>query len=81
LGLAVSERPVFLLYFNQTDKDIFAREIQRLVKSVGHGLVEGLFGFRSSPCVEGDLNKNAFVGPVNAKILSVKVQTGQRMLL
>jgi hypothetical protein len=40
LGLAVAERPILFLHFDEVEQYVFAPKLQVLVKSVRHRLVK-----------------------------------------
>lgn len=47
LGVAITEGPVFLVYFHQADKHIFPTQAQTLVQTIRQGPVAGLFHFQT----------------------------------
>ena len=59
LRLSVTERPVFLLYLDKTDERVLRPEIQMLMQSHRHGLVEGALLIDRSALVQSQLNNHA----------------------
>ena len=59
LRLSVTERSVFLLHLDKTDEHVLRPEIQMLMQSRRHGLVEGALLIDRSALVQRQLNNHA----------------------
>ena len=73
---SIAERPVFLRHLDEIDQDVFFAQFERCVQAVGHCFVKALLHLDRSTTVERDLHKYALVGPVDAKIIPIKLQAG-----
>ncbi|MGB6386548.1 MAG: hypothetical protein WBD25_22285 [Terriglobales bacterium] len=74
MRFAIAERPIFLRHFHQIDEDILAANLQAFVQSVRNGFVEALLHLNCTAAIQSDLQKDAIVRSMNAKIISIKLQ-------
>jgi hypothetical protein len=75
LGFAVAERPILLADFDQIDQDVFSAQLQFLMESIRYRFVKALLGLESAASVEGDLQKDTVVRPLDVQVSVVELQT------
>src|SRR6266853_4643819 len=74
LCFSIAKGPVFLLHLDQADKYVFPAQLQTFMQTIRNGFVEALLRLQSSSGVKCDLQENAIIRPMNAKIIVVKLQ-------
>jgi hypothetical protein len=74
LGLAVTERPIFLWDFDKVHEDVFLANPHSFVETVRECFVEALFQFGGTAAIQCDLKDDAVVRPMDAEILSIEWQ-------
>src|ERR1700728_2882718 len=75
LGFAVAERPILFADFDQIDQDVFPAKLQFLMEAIRYRLVKALLGLERAAGVEGDLQKDAVVRPLDVQVRAVELQT------
>ena len=68
LGDAIPERPVFLFDLDQADEHILRLETDRLLQTLGNGLVQRLLQLDCATFVQRDLNHDQIIGVRNVQI-------------